>query len=256
MSSFSIAPGDPCWIDLVTADPQRSKEFYAALFGWSYDGWDEQAVDGYIMAFKDGGTVAGMVENGGGSGYPDSWTTYLRADGIAAVAAAVPGHGGRVLIGPMVVSAQGSMALVADPSGATVGLWQPGLHPGFGVHGLPGSAVRHQLLASDYDASVAFYNNAFGWETQAGNGPDGQRRATLGAGPHATAAIIDASADLPAQAPGHWQVAFGVDDADAAAAAAAALGARVLSPVGEDGHGRSATLADPTGAVFQIAQLP
>ncbi|WP_026555870.1 VOC family protein [Arthrobacter sp. 35W] len=252
MSAFATAAGDPCWIDLATRDPLGAKAFYTALFGWTYDVWDEEAADGYIMAFKDGAAAAGMIKNSGASGQPDGWTTYLRADNLAEVAAAVPSHGGRVLVAPMEVSAQGSMSFVADPAGSTVGLWKPGLHQGFGIHGRPGSAVWHELRTTDYPGTVAFYRAAFGWDTAARDDDGGPRTTTLGEGIYARAGIVD---DGEGPIPGRWQVVFGVADAGASTALAATLGGRVVAPVVESTYGRTATLADTTGAVFQIAQL-
>ena len=35
MPARESAPvGAPCWIDLMTSDTQRSREFYGELFGW------------------------------------------------------------------------------------------------------------------------------------------------------------------------------------------------------------------------------
>jgi uncharacterized protein len=56
------------------------------------------------------------------------------------------------------------------------------------------------------------------------------------------------------QIPPHWNVNFRVDDADAIAAHAAALGGKVMMPPADGGGIRSAVLADPQGAVFSISQ--
>ena len=29
--------GAPCWVDLLTTDPDRSRQFYGALFGWTVE---------------------------------------------------------------------------------------------------------------------------------------------------------------------------------------------------------------------------
>jgi uncharacterized protein len=59
------------------------------------------------------------------------------------------------------------------------------------------------------------------------------------------------SAPLPGDLPPHWRVDFWVDDVDAIAGKAAALGGRVVVlPVG-----RTAVLADPQGAVFSVSRV-
>lgn len=48
----------PCWIDLLTSDPDRTRAFYGQLFGWT----SEEAGDdygGYINFAKDERLVAG-----------------------------------------------------------------------------------------------------------------------------------------------------------------------------------------------------
>lgn len=55
------AQGTPNWIDISTSDVDGSKEFYAGLFGWT---WEDQAgPEGefiYSIATQDGRNVAGL----------------------------------------------------------------------------------------------------------------------------------------------------------------------------------------------------
>ena len=46
------------------------------------------------------------------------------------------------------------MAVVTDPGGAAIGIWQPGLHKGFGIYDEPGTPSWFELHTRDYDASV------------------------------------------------------------------------------------------------------
>jgi predicted enzyme related to lactoylglutathione lyase len=80
MPQPEIALGAPCWIDLMTSDPDRAKEFYTRMSGWTCETGDQDKYGGYIMAFRNGQPVAGLMKNDGRSGYPDLWTTYLRAE--------------------------------------------------------------------------------------------------------------------------------------------------------------------------------
>jgi len=62
--------GAPCWVDLFTSDPDRSRAFYGELFGWtSKDAGEEYG--GYVNFLKDGVMVAGSMGNDGSSGSPD-----------------------------------------------------------------------------------------------------------------------------------------------------------------------------------------
>ncbi|MEW1812480.1 VOC family protein [Pseudarthrobacter phenanthrenivorans] len=251
-----IAPGDPCWIDLMTMDPDGSREFYTQLFGWTYETGDEEKYGGYVMAFANGAPVAGMMKNDSQSGYPDVWTTYLRVENIHQTADAVAAAGGQVFMPPMEVPDQGHMAMFGDAGGAAIGAWQFGGHTGFQIKGEHGTPYWHELHTRDYDASVAFYRDVFGWDTSIMSDTEEFRYTTLGNGGNARAGIMDASLYLPAEAPATWQVYFAVEDTDAAVESAASLGAHTIHPAEDTPFGRMATLADPTGAVFKVAQPP
>ncbi|MBT1004110.1 VOC family protein [Paenarthrobacter sp. DKR-5] len=254
MPKPDITPGAPCWIDLMTADPDRAKEFYASLFGWTYETGDEEKYGGYIMAFKNGAPVAGIMKNEPQSGYPDVWTTYLRVEDIASTANAAVTHGGQVFMGPLEVPEQGHMAMFGDAGGAAVGAWQFGAHTGFQIAAEPGSPAWFELLTRDYEPSVRFYQDVFGWQTSVMSDTPEFRYTTLGSGEAATAGIMDASGFLPEGVPANWQVYFAVENADATIGTATSLGARVLQAAEDTPFGRMATLADPTGAVFKLTQ--
>jgi len=254
MPQPDIAPGAPCWIDLLTSDPDGAQAFYAELFGWTYEIGDVEKYNGYITASKDGRSVAGIMKNDGTSGSPDTWTTYLRVEDIGATADAAAASGGQVLMAPMAVPEQGQMAMIMDSSGAAVGLWQFGGHTGFQLAAEPGSAVWHELLTRDYSGAVKFYQDVFGWNTDVMSDTPEFRYTTLGAGEDARAGIMDAAGFLPEGVPAHWQVYLGTADADAAVAKAVSMGGTVIEPAADTPFGRVALLADPTGAVFRIHQ--
>src|SRR5664279_2452551 len=62
----------------------------------------------------------------------------------------------------MPVADLGTMAVVEDPTGASIGVWQPGLHRGFGVLGEANTPGWFELHARDYQAAVGFYREVFG----------------------------------------------------------------------------------------------
>jgi predicted enzyme related to lactoylglutathione lyase len=144
------------------------------------------------------------------------------------------------------------MAVVTDPTGAAIGMWQPGTHTGFGVVAEPGAPGWFELHTRDHATAVAFYRDVFGWDVHVVSDTPEFRYATYGEGPAAYAGIMDASAFLPDGVPAHWSVYFGTADTDATLERATALGGSVLQ-VGEDTpYGRLGIAADPTGAVFKL----
>src|SRR3954453_75571 len=155
-----FTPGSPCWIDLASSNPEQAKTFYGALFGWQADSGEQygNSAGDYMVFTKDGLPIAGLAPNGQ---HPDAWSTYLASEDAAATARAVTDAGGRVLAEPRQVGTQGTMAVFADPGGAVVCAWQPEAHQGFGLSAEAGAPCWFELLATDYEAAVAFYTRAF-----------------------------------------------------------------------------------------------
>jgi len=251
-----VAPsGAPCWVDLFTSDPERSQAFYEELFGWTAVASGEE-FGGYVNYFKDGVPVAGSMKNDGAAGMPDVWSVYLSTPDAAATVDAVLAKGGQVLLPPMQVADLGTMAMLGDAGQAAVGCWQPGEFNGFGVLAEPGTATWFELHTRDYDASVEFYREVFGWDTHvAGDSPE-FRYTTLGEGDGQLAGIMDASAHLPDGVPAHWAVYFGSEDTDATLARIVELGGSVVRPAEDTPYGRIAMAADPTGASFRLVAGP
>lgn len=255
MNSQEIPAGAPCWIDLMTSDIAKSRDFYAALFGWSYEVGDQEMYGGYTMAFKDGKSVAGLMQSQeNGEGYPDMWTTYLRVDDIEATMAAAKNAGAIVYMEPLNVPEQGKMAMLGDPSGASIGLWEFGGHTGFQSHEENGAAAWHELHSKDYPAAVSFYHDVFGVETSVMSDTPEFRYTNLVDGDKELAGIMDAAGFLPDQMPSNWQIYFQTDDVDATIATALTLGATIINAAEDSPYGRIAGLSDCTGAMFKLVQ--
>jgi uncharacterized protein len=234
----------------MTSDPDRSRDFYHRLFGWtSEDAGPEYG--GYVNFSRDGDLVAGCMRDQG-QGAPDTWSIYLTSDDAAKTVEAATGSGAQVIVPPMDVMELGTMAFVADPAGAGIGVWQPGLHQGFGVFGEPGSPGWFELHTRDYDASVGFYRDVFRWDTHVQSDVPEFRYTTYGDGDDRLAGIMDASAFLPAGAPASWSIYFAVDDTDGALTRIVELGGSVVMGAEDTPYGRLAQAADPTGTRFKL----
>jgi uncharacterized protein len=96
---------------------------------------------GYGM-FKLGDAEVGGVGPRPCEDQPPAW------DRAAAVIARAKEAGGIVIAGPIDVLGEGTMGVLADPSGAGIGIWQPGRHRGWNAQdsGIPG--VDHTRTAA------------------------------------------------------------------------------------------------------------
>lgn len=244
------------WIDLMTRDTAAATRFYEGLFGWSHVDLPTPMGVPYTQFFKDGQLVCGMSPMM--PGVPESvgafWNSYVIVEDAEATIDRVLPAGGSVLMGPDDVMDQGRLAMIADPTGATVGLWQPNQHQGADVFNVAGSLTWNELQTRDIDAALPFYAAVFGWEWT--DGPDdGYHIANLPNKPgddKTNAGAMSTPPGVPAEAPNVWSVYFAVDDCDTSVAAAQGLGGSVFLPAMQMGPGKFAGLMDPTGAMFLL----
>jgi uncharacterized protein len=249
MRARDTSAGAPCWIDLNASDTRRAEDFYTGLFGWTADEPNPE-FGGYFMFKHAGVPVAGCMPAMPG-GIPDVWSVYLTSDDAQKTVEAAAANGGLIVVPPMAVGDLGTMAVVLDPGGSSIGLWQPGQFRGIDGVGEAGLPNWFELHTREYDKAVAFYQEVFGWTVQTMADQPGFRYTVLDHGGDRLAGIMDASGWGP-QEPTGWTVYQWVDDADASVARVTELGGSVIRPAEDTPYGRLATVADPAGAVFRL----
>ncbi|MBX3287046.1 MAG: VOC family protein [Acidimicrobiales bacterium] len=243
--------GAPCYIDLMSSDPDRTVAFYGDLFGWVGESGGPE-YGGYINLSKDGVAVAGCMASDGSNGPSNVWCTYLAVADADATMATAEANGAMPIVPPMDIMDLGRMGFLADPGGAAIGIWQPGSFAGTGVLGEPGTPAWFELHTRDYDASLAFYRTVFGWDTETMGDTSEFRYTTVKDGEEQVAGVMDSTAHLPEGIPAHWAVYFGTEDADATVARAVELGGAVTQPAEDTPYGRLAALTDATGTNFRL----
>ena len=245
--------GAPCWADLMTSDPDVSRDFYGAVFGWTAEEPDE-AHGGYFSFRKDGVRIAGCMASQPGAPVTDVWSVYLASDDAQKTLDLAEAEGGQIHVSAMPVDELGTMAFVADPGGAGIGVWQPGTHQGFGLVDEPGAPSWFEVHTRDYDAVVAFYRHVFGWETQVESDTDEFRYTTLQYAGHPLAGVMDATKFLAPDQPSCWSVYWAVADADAAAKRIVEAGGSLVHPPHDTPYGRLVEVKDPHGAGFKLRE--
>jgi len=269
--------GVPCWVDTSQPDPEAATGFYGGLFGWEFeDVMPPEAPGEYFIGRIRGLDAAAVGSVPEGAPAMAMWNTYIWVDNADETAAKVKEAGGQVLSEPFDIMDSGRMAVFADPEGAALCVWQANQHRGAGIVNEHGSVNFNGLNTRDVEAAKAFYGAVFGWDTldlgggiemwtmpgygdhlEAANPGLREQMAAMGAVPgfeDVVAAIMPIPADQP-DTPPHWNVTFGVDDADAIAAKAAELGGQVLVPPFDAPWSRTTVLADPQGGTFIASQF-
>ncbi|GGZ46433.1 hypothetical protein GCM10010387_46090 [Streptomyces inusitatus] len=245
-------PGTPCWVSLMVHGLDATQMFYGELFGWEFCPGPRQ-LGPYVRALLDGKEVAGLGRLPADRHLSIAWTPYLATDDADATAETIRCSGGTVGVGPLDAGDAGRMAIVTDPAGAVFGLWQPAAHAGTAVRGTHGTPVWHELRTADTSAVSKFYETVFGCETDPVD-PAGPDLTTLRLNGRPVAELRGVGRKLHSQAGAHWLTSFEVEDADRAARRVTELGGEVLTPPSDGPRGRSATVADPEGAVFTIVR--
>lgn len=114
------------WTELWSRDIVESVDFYRDLMGYEIEDVEGGAADEYrVLSLRDI-PRAGVLEYDDPQLRPN-WVPYVLVDDPAALVDRVDELGGRVLIAPNPSIRNGSVALIADPSGAAVTIqkWPP-----------------------------------------------------------------------------------------------------------------------------------
>jgi len=150
--------GTPSWLDLATTDLDGAEEFFGQLFGWEFKREPVGEGQFYSMGYLKGKTVAGIMEQTE-QVVPPGWYTYISVRDVDAVTVRVEKLGGRLISEPFDVFDSGRMAMLQDPEGALVSLWQAKDHIGAGLVNEPGTLIWNELVADDPEKLASFYGS-------------------------------------------------------------------------------------------------
>ena len=264
-------PGVPCWIDTSHPDPEAAVDFYSGLFGWEFeDVMPPDSSGKYFIARKRGGDVAAVGSQPEGAPPAATWNTYIWVESADETASKARDAGGQVVMEPFDVMHAGRMAVLTDPEGAAICIWQANEHRGARIVNEDGSLNFNGLNTRDANGAKSFYGSVFGWRTLELSGgemwtlpgygdflekdnPGLRKQVAEAGGPEGfedVVAALNPVADGQPDTPPHWSVTFGVDDADATAERAAELGGQVIAPPFDAPWVRMTVIADPQGASF------
>lgn len=250
----SFISGSACWIDVSTADPPRTRDFYANLFGWTYHIDPDPRNRHYTTALLRDRPVAGIAGVAAPEGRPVTWTLYLNSANVAHLATMMEERQGSVSYGPTEVPGMGSVLIGADPTGARIGFWQPATSWSFCTMD-PGSLVWAELNTWDGARADEFFASLFGYrQQQIGDGIEVDYMTwSLGERTILGRRRMDGNQDSDTSA--HWMLYFSVDPGigtdDAVNQVLALDGQVVLYPY-DTGLGRIAVVQDPCGATFAL----
>ena len=248
------------WHDLMSTDPDASKAFYAALFGWDIQ--DVPMPHGTYRMITAGGEGQGGIEAVPHEGVPSHWLGYVTVPDVDAAAKTATDHGGQIHLEPTDIPGVGRFSIVGDPSGAVVAPFRSESGDLPDPDGPPsaGQFCWDELLSTNAEACEGFYQQLFPWNHSSMTMPSGPEMPEFTyhlfkRGPGEEAKDGAGMMQMPpgAEAPSHWLPYIAVDDVDASCEKATSLGATVFKqPDDIPNIGRFAVLGDPQGAPFAL----
>jgi predicted enzyme related to lactoylglutathione lyase len=118
-------------VELNTTDVPTAKAFYEKLFDWKLE--DLPMPNGsYTMIHVGEGTGGGIMQHPV-PGASSAWLAYVLVDDIAAATEKARSLGATVKTEVTEVMGAGWLSIIADPTGATLGLWKPSASRGASV---------------------------------------------------------------------------------------------------------------------------
>jgi len=243
-------------MELGTTDRSAAKNFYSSLFGWTADDLPMGPDMTYTM-FRIGGKDVGgayqLMKEQLQAHVPPHWMLYVKVESADASAAKAVKLGAQQIVPPSDIPNVGRFALLQDPTGAHISIFQPGQHRGMTAFGDVGALCWADLNSTDPEKAAKFYANWLGWKFDTGK--DGYRHIINGTGNEDMIGGMPPQMHAPPGTPSHWMSYFHVADCKASSAKAAKLDASTLMPPElMSDVGTIAVLADPQGAVFALYQ--
>jgi predicted enzyme related to lactoylglutathione lyase len=115
-------------IELSTDDPNLARDFYSQLFGWKIEAMPNPDASGEYLMFR--------TENGGGGitgkmmpEQPTAWMPYVTVASVQATLDAATRLGGGTILPFTPIGEMGAIAVVRDPTGAAIGVWETAQKP-------------------------------------------------------------------------------------------------------------------------------
>jgi len=254
-TTVSSLLGRPVWYELMTTDTGAAETFYKNVVGWSSAPFPESPKQ--YTVFKRGGDVqvGGLMPRPHDMKMPPFWSMYVAVPKLEDTVAQIKKLGGSELSEVIDVPTVGRMQMMKDPQGAAFYIIQPAPRDGGREEGAPevGEASWHELMTTDADAAMKFYQDVFGWQPSEAMDMGEMGKYQMFNRPHGMIGGMMNKPPAMAQVPPHWLIYFRVPDINAAAERVKKNGGTVVNgPMEVPGGDWILNAIDPQGAAFAL----
>lgn len=118
--------GQFCWNELSTTDVKKAKDFYGKVFGWEFDDTEMGDMTYTMVKVKGKKACAGIwaIPKDMQSQIPPHWMSYVLVENLEKSLAQVTKLGGKIVRPATEAGDFGIFAIISDPSGAMIALWE------------------------------------------------------------------------------------------------------------------------------------
>jgi predicted enzyme related to lactoylglutathione lyase len=117
--------GEFCWNELMTSDTGQAQEFYCKLFGWTSQEHPMKNMT-YTIFKKGEKGIGGMLQipTSEQGKIPPHWLSYILVANLDEMIIKSETLGAQVKVGATLVEGMGRFAILMDPTGAVIALWE------------------------------------------------------------------------------------------------------------------------------------
>ena len=120
---FLAEPGDWIWIQLLSRDAKEAAEFYRKVGGYEIvENVETNRLNDYVLTSEGYARATVRMIPDANTQVQPTWLPFVRVTNVAESVTLAKQIGGKVLVEPRAELLDGHVAVVADPTGAAVGI--------------------------------------------------------------------------------------------------------------------------------------
>ena len=243
------------WYDLFTHDMQTTVKFYNGVFGWTFTDTAGSGAPAKTIR-REGIPMANAVEIAPEKmgANESAWLGYMSVPDVNKAAKLIKQHKGTLYKNPKNLPDRGMIAIAIDSEGAIFGLVNSPTGDPSDKRNRHNYFIGSELWTTDLDKAIEMYSALAGYELDVVEVGVGIKYHLLTRDSMPRAGVVQIPWD---DVKPNWIPYLAVKDVLQTIAQAEKLGGRILiKPSEEIRDNPLAIIADPSGAVFGIQQLP
>lgn len=156
-----------CYSELSTVEYENSKEFYKNIFDWNIKENNEFLE--YTVFCKNDNILLGMYDSDDEQleiDFSNTWTPFISVTDIEKTIERVVKNGGECLQESFEADNYGKAAIIKDPTGALISLWQANEYIGSELQREENTMSWCELYTTDIKTASEFYKKVFLWKAE------------------------------------------------------------------------------------------